>query len=81
MEYYTVSRIGSGKRGDGFRPDYSGGSFLWAVDNPCPYCGLYILIVPEGTEIDSLKKITDLETACTIRGLEYEDILAWFVGD
>lgn len=73
MNYYILSKIGTGTDSDPFRPDIPDGvTYVCAETNE----GNFLTLTP----FDMPYPITDLQGACSYYGLNYSDVITWSVG-
>jgi hypothetical protein len=81
MFYYTAKTIGNGTHDDPFRPDLPSDTTFVGIEKD----GEYLLIVkkelPEQAGRKKQLPRQALEATAKAKGLTYDDVMKWFVGD
>ena len=81
MEYYTVKTIGSGTHDDPFRPDLPEGVDFVGYEKDGEYLVAIKKELPEQAGRKKQLPRQALEATAKAKGLTYNDVMSWFVGD
>jgi hypothetical protein len=81
MFYYTVKRIGSGTELDPYRPDLPEGVSFVGYERDGEYLVAVTKEMPEQVGRKKQLPRQALENAAHAKGIMYEDVAKWFVGD
>lgn len=81
MYYYTVNRIGDGTEDNPFRPDLPAGTSFVGQEQDGEYLVAIIKELPEQAGRKKQLPRQALEATAKEKGLKYDDVVTWFVGD
>jgi hypothetical protein len=81
MDYYTVKRIGSGTELDPYRPDLPEGTDFVGYEKDGEYIVATVKELPEQAGRKKQLPRQALEATAKAKGLTYDDVMSWFVGD
>lgn len=82
MRYYTLPRLGTGTADDPYRSDVPAGtSWVGTVGSDGAYLIATSAPLPSKSGRTERPDVDELRAAATQRGLRYEDVKTWRVGE
>jgi hypothetical protein len=81
MFYYTVKTIGTGTENDPFRPDLPEGTAFVGYEKDGEYLVAIVKELPEQAGRKKQLPRQALEATANAKGLIYDDVMKWNVGD